>query len=66
MKKRLPKFNYYDEFIKNVSIALEMSEILKEFINNFEEWKKVLLGLILSDVMGLLFVFIITKLIEKI
>ena len=37
MKKRLPKFNYYDEFIKNVSIALEMSEILKEFINNFED-----------------------------
>ena len=36
MKNRLPKFNYYDEFIKNVSIALEMSEILKEFINNFE------------------------------
>lgn len=36
IKNKLPKFNYYDEFIKNASIALEMSEILKEFINNFE------------------------------
>lgn len=33
---------------------------------NFEEWKKVLLGLILSAVLGLFFGYIITKLIEKI
>ena len=37
MKKKLPKFNYYDEFIKNANIAVEMSEILKEFTNNFED-----------------------------
>lgn len=37
IKNRLPKFNYYEEFIKNADISLEMSEILKEFINNFED-----------------------------
>lgn len=36
MKNKLPKFNYYDEFIKNSNIALEMSTILKDFFNNFE------------------------------
>lgn len=33
---------------------------------NFEEWKKVLFGLILSAVFGLLFGYLITKLIERI
>ena len=33
---------------------------------NFEEWKKVLIGLILSAVLGVLLGYIITKLIEKI
>lgn len=37
IKNKLPKFNYYNEFIKNANIALEMSEILKEFVNNFED-----------------------------
>ena len=34
--KKLPKFNYYDEFINNIEIALQMSEILKEFIENYD------------------------------
>ena len=38
-KNKLPKFNYYDEFIKNADIALEMSEILKEFISNYDKSK---------------------------
>ena len=38
-EKKLPKFNYYDEFIKNIEIALEMSEILKEFIDNYDNSK---------------------------
>ncbi len=33
---------------------------------NFEEWKKVLYGLILSAILGFLFGYIITKIIEKI
>ena len=33
---------------------------------NFEEWKKVILGLILSAVLGVLLGYLITKLIEKI
>lgn len=37
-KTKLPKFNYYDEFIKNVGIALQMSEILKEFVDNYEDF----------------------------
>ena len=36
IKARLPKLNYYDEFIKNADIALEMSEILKDFIINYD------------------------------
>ena len=35
-EKRLPKLNYYEEFIKNANISLEMSNILKEFIENYE------------------------------
>lgn len=38
-EKKLPKFNYYDEFIKNIEIALEMSEILKDFIDNYDNNK---------------------------
>ena len=38
-EKKLPKFNYYDEFIKNVDIALKISEILKDFIENFDNYK---------------------------
>ena len=36
IRNKLPKFNYYDEFIKNADIALEMSEILKDFIINYD------------------------------
>ena len=35
-RKNLPKLNYYNEFIKNATIALEISEILKSFIANFD------------------------------
>lgn len=35
IKNKLPKFNYYDEFIKNADIALQMSEILKDFLSNY-------------------------------
>lgn len=35
-EKKLPKLNYYDEFIKNANIAVEMSNILKDFIDNYE------------------------------
>lgn len=38
-EKKLPKFNYYDEFIKNIEIASEMSEILKDFIDNYDNSK---------------------------
>ena len=38
-EKKLPKFNYYDEFIKNIEIALQMSEILTEFIDNYDNSK---------------------------
>ncbi|MBR3162774.1 MAG: DUF47 family protein [Clostridia bacterium] len=38
-EKKLPKFNYYDEFIKNIEIALEMSQILKDFIDNYDNNK---------------------------
>lgn len=34
MKKR--ELNYFDEFLKNADIALEISKILKEYVNNFE------------------------------
>ena len=34
MKKQ--ELNYYDEFIKNVEIALQMSTILKEYSNEFD------------------------------
>ncbi len=37
--KKLPKLNYYDEFIKNGDIALEISEILKDFVANFDNSK---------------------------
>lgn len=38
-ERKLPKFNYYDEFIKNIEIASEMSEILKDFIDNYDNSK---------------------------
>lgn len=38
-EKKLPRFNYYDEFIKNVDIAVQISEILKEFIDNYDNSK---------------------------
>ena len=38
-EKKLPKFNYYDEFIKNIEIALEMSQILKDFIDDYDNNK---------------------------
>ena len=34
-RSKEPKYNYYDEFIKNADIVLEISSILKEYINNF-------------------------------
>lgn len=34
MKKR--ELNYFDEFIKNADVALEISEILKENVNHFD------------------------------
>lgn len=35
-EKKLPRLNYYEEFIKNTNIVFEISKILKEFINNYE------------------------------
>ena len=34
MKRK--ELNYFDEFIKNADIALEMSSMLKEYVNNFD------------------------------
>lgn len=35
-KIKEPKFDYYDEFIKNADIALEMTNILKDYVENFD------------------------------
>ena len=35
LKLKEPKYNYYDEFIKNADVAVEISIILKEYIENF-------------------------------
>ena len=34
MKRK--ELNYFDEFIKNADIALEISKMLKEYVNNFD------------------------------
>ena len=39
IRKKLPKFNYYDEFIKNADIASKMAKILIDFLNNFDSHK---------------------------
>lgn len=35
-KVKEPKLDYYDEFIKNADIALEMTSILKKYVENFD------------------------------
>ena len=37
MKRK--ELNYFDEFIKNADIALEISKMLKEYVNNFDSNK---------------------------
>ena len=36
LRLKEPKFDYYDEFIKNVDIALEISNTLQNYIENFD------------------------------
>ena len=54
-------FDSIDENLKTVSFTNgRISGI------NINEWKKVLLGLVLSAILGFAFGYIITKIIEKI